>query len=179
MRRLLVVALLIGSFATGQGFAASSAALPYDLQLASPLGTIAKTDQVLSGSTFGGVPVTGSVKGSSTTGTMTLFADGKLFASGTYSCNAGGCTFSGTVAGKTVTGMNLGTATHLSGVGKATSSAFPNHGAWVSAVTDWAKANLSGKQKGEIVAAASRIEGPQASGKVDAGTGGGHGKGKP
>ncbi len=179
MRHLLLIALLIGSLATAQGYAASSAALPYDLQLSSPLGALPKTAQVLSGSTFGGVPVTGSIKGSSTTGTMNLFADGKLFASGTYSCNSGGCTFTGTVAGKTVTGMNLGTASRLSGMGKATTSAFSNHGAWVSAVTDWANANLSGKQRSEIVSAAAKIEGPQASGKLDSSHGGGQGKGKP
>ena len=123
--------------------------------------------------------MTGTIKGSSTTGTINLFADGKLFASGTYSCNASGCGFTGTVAGKTVTGMNLGTASHLSGVGKATSGAFSNHGAWVSAVTDWAHSNLSGKQRGEIVSAAAKIEGAEASGKSDSSHGGGQGKGKP
>jgi hypothetical protein len=110
---------------------------------------------------------------------MNLFADGKLFTSGTYTCSSGGCTFTGTVAGKTVTGMNLGSTSRLNAAGTATSSAFSNHGAWVSAVTEWAKANLSGKQRGEIASAAAKIEGPQVSGKSDSAHGGGQGKGKP
>jgi hypothetical protein len=53
-------------------------------------------------------------------------------------------------------------------MGKATSSAFQNHGSFVSAVSDWAKSNnLSGKQRGEIVSSAAKIEGPLASGKTD------------
>ncbi len=172
MRNMLLVILLSAGLATAPGYAASSAALPYDLKLSSPLGVFPHTSQVQSGSTFGGVPVTGSVAGTSSSGTLNLYADGKLFASGTYSC-ASTCNFTGTVAGKSVTGMQLTTSSHVNGVGKATSGVFPNHGAWVSAVGDWAKANLNGKQRGEVVSAAGRIEGSQASGSE-----GGHGKGK-
>jgi len=64
-------------------------------------------------------------------------------------------------------------------MGKATSSAFPNHGAWVSAVTNWANTNLSGSQRGHIVSSAAKIEGPLASGKNDRSQGSGQaGKGK-
>ena len=160
------------------GFAASSAALPYDLKLSAPLTSMTSQSKVVNGSTFGGVPVTGTVNGTSTSGTMNLFADGKPFVTGSYSCNSG-CTFTGTVAGKTVSGMSLGTASSFTGkapstattaMGKATSSVFPNHGAWVSAVSGWAKnTNLSGSQRGQIVSSAAKIEGSLASGKSDRG----------
>jgi len=154
------------------------------MKLSSPLGPgpMPKTDNVLSGSTFGGVPVTGTITGTSSSGTMTLLADGKVFATGTYTCSST-CSFTGTVAGKTVTGMTLTSSssklgTTLSTTGAALSSAFPNHGAWVSAVGKWAKANdLTGRQRGEIVSAAAKIEGPQASGKNTSGSGQGKGKG--
>jgi hypothetical protein len=40
---------------------------------------------------------------------------------------------------------------------------FATHGAWVSTVADWAQANLSPSQRGEIVSAAAGIEGLLAS----------------
>ncbi len=171
MRHALLVSLLLACL-TAPGFAASSSALPYDVMLSAPLTSTSSTVQVKSGSTFGGVPVTGSITGTTSSGTLSLFAGGKSFVSGTYSCN-GGCTFSGTVAGKTVTGMTLGTSSHLSSVGTATSSAFTNHGAWVSAVSSWANANLSAGQKGKVVSGAARIEGSLASGKADPSRGSG------
>ncbi len=169
------------------GFAASSGALPYDLSLSAPLTSISSQSKVVTGSTFGGVPVTGTVKGTTTSGTLNLFADGKPFVTGTYSCSSG-CTFSGTIAGKTVSGISLSTASSFNGktpstattaMGKATSSAFPNHGAWVSAVSNWANTNLTGTQRGQIVSSAAKIEGPLASGKTDRGQASGQaGKGK-
>lgn len=165
------------------GFAAASAALPFDVRLSTPLGSLPSTVGVKAGSTFGGVPVTGTVSGTTTSGSLSLFADGRLFASGTYTCNSA-CTFSGTIAGKTVTGMTLSasrsgfTASAFTVSGKAFSSTFPNHGAWVSAVSNWASANLSSLQHGRIVSAAARIEGPLASGKSDLDRAGGHGSGQ-
>ena len=165
------------------GFAAANAALPYDLRLSAPLGPLPSTVGVKAGSTFGGVPVTGTVSGTTASGSVSLFSDGRLFASGTYTCNSA-CTFSGTIAGKTVTGMTLSTsrsgftASAFTVVSKAVSGAFPNHGAWVSAVSNWANANLSGSQRGRIVSAAARIEGPLASGKSDPGRAGGHASGQ-
>ena len=177
MRYGILAVSIVLAFAVN-GFAASSAALPFDLKLSAPLSSISSQSKVLTGSTFGGVPVTGTVMGTTTSGTLNLLADGKPFVTGTYSCSSG-CTFSGTIAGKTVSGMSLGKASSFTGktastattaMGKATSSAFPNHGAWVSAVSDWAKSNnLSGKQRGEIVSSAAKIEGPLASGKTDRG----------
>jgi hypothetical protein len=165
------------------GLAATSAALPYDVRLSAPLGPLPSTVGVRAGSTFGGVPVTGTVSGTTTSGSLSLFTDGRLFASGTYTCNAA-CTFSGTIAGKTVTGMTLSvsrsgfTASAFTVAGKAISGTFPNHGAWVSAVSNWANGNLSGVQRGRIVSGAARIEGPLASGKSDLDRAGGHGSGQ-
>src|SRR6516164_1143239 len=141
--RYIVFGVALLSALTVPGFAASSAALPYDLRLSAPLGPLPSTVGVKAGSTFGGLPVTGTVSGTKTFGSVSLFADGRLFASGTYSCNAA-CTFSGTIAGKTVTGVNLSTsrsgltASGFTVAGTAMSGAFPSHGAWVSAVSNWA-----------------------------------------
>jgi hypothetical protein len=176
MRYGILVVSIVLAFAVS-GFAASSAALPYDLKLSAPLGSISSQSKVVTGSTFGGVPVTGAVQGTTTSGTLNLFADGKLFVTGTYSCSSG-CTFSGTIAGKTVSGMSLSKASSFTGktsstattaMGKATSSAFPNHGAWVSSVAGWANTNLTGSQRGHITSSAAKIEGPLASGKTDRG----------
>jgi hypothetical protein len=52
-------------------------------------------------------------------------------------------------------------------------SQFSTHGAWVSTVAQWANANLSRDQRGQVVSAAARIEGPQASN----GQAGGQGQG--
>ena len=163
MRHTVFIVTLVFALVV-PGFAAANAALPYDLRLSAPLGPLPSTVGVKAGSTFGGVPVTGTVSGTTASGNVSLLTNGRLFASGTYACNSA-CTFSGTIAGKTVTG-------------KAVSGAFPNHGAWVSAVSNWANDNLSSVQRGRIVSAAARIEGPLASGKADLDRAGGHGSGQ-
>ena len=177
MRYGILIVSIVLAFSVS-AFAASSAALPFDLKLSAPLTSTSSQSKVVNGSTFGGVPVTGTVQGTTTSGTLNLSADGKPFVAGTYSCNSGGCAFTGTVAGKSVSGMSLGTASSFTGktpstattaMGKATSSAFPNHGAWVSAVSGWANTNLSGSQRGQIVSSAAKIEGSLASGKTERG----------
>jgi hypothetical protein len=184
--RILVVAIVLAL--SGSAFAVSSAALPYDLTLSAPLTSVSSQSKVVNGSRFGGVPVTGTVQGTTTAGTLNLLTDGKPFATGTYACGSGGCTFTGTVAGKSVSGMSLTTASSFTGkttstattaMGKATSNAFPNHGAWVSAVSGWAKSNLSSSQRGQIVSSAAKVEGTRASGKTDRGQASGQaGQGK-
>lgn len=186
MRYGILAISIVVAFAAS-GFAASSAALPYDLKLSAPLASATSQSKVVNGSTFGGVPVTGTVQGTTTSGTLSLSADGKPFVTGTYSCSSGGCAFTGTVAGKSVSGMSLGTASTFTGktpstattaMGKATSSAFPNHGTWVSTVSGWANTNLSGSQRGGIVSSAAKIEGSHAVGSADRGQGKGpQGKG--
>jgi hypothetical protein len=173
MRCVLLAVSFVVALAV-PGFASPSAALPYDLTLSKSLTTTSSTSHVLTGSTFGGVPVTGTVAGTTTAGTLNLVTDGKVFATGTYSCGSG-CTFTGTIAGKPVGGMTLSTSSSFTGksgttaAGKATSSTFSNHGAWVSSVANWADTNLPAVQRGQIVSSAAKIEGHLASGKNDPG----------
>jgi hypothetical protein len=47
--------------------------------------------------------------------------------------------------------------------GSFASSQFPTHGAWVSAVAQWANTHLEGAQVGKVVSEAAKIEGPEAS----------------
>ncbi len=147
---LLAVALVVG-LAT-PGLAKASAALPFDLTF-----TGTNTSGTISG-TFGGLPVTGTYSN----GTWTLMVDGKVFATGTYSCSSA-CTFTGTrLAGKPI--AFIFTSSSLTGTktGTLSLSPFATHGAWVSTVAQWANANLSQKHRGLIVSAAARIEGPLA-----------------
>jgi len=139
----LVAALALPAFA-------EPSALPFALTLASPLGSKWAKDEVRSGSTFGGVTVTGNIIGTSTKGTITLYAGGRLFLLGRYVC-AGGCNLNGAVAGKSVNPMRLTSGGWLSDSGNAVSAAFPTRGAWVAAVTEWANANLTGAQRAQVL----------------------------
>ena len=142
----LITALALPAFA-------EPSALPFALTLASPLGSSWHKDEVRSGSTFGGVSVTGNIIGTSTKGTITLYAAGRLFLLGRYSCESGACNLNGAVAGKSVTPMRLAAGGWLSDTGNAVSAAFPTRGAWVAAVTEWANANLTGAQRAKFVSA--------------------------
>ena len=164
MRPIVLVALLIVTLIVPVS-AQSGAGLPYELRLSSPLGSSWKKDELRNGSTFGGVPVTGTIVGTSRTGTITLYVDGKLFTLGRYTCSSQACLFSGSVAGKGLTAMSLTSGSSLSGSGNATSGVFPTHTAWVSAVTDWANANLNGAQRGQILATLNKQERPRPSGQ--------------
>ncbi len=164
MRHILLVALLVVTLIAPVA-AQSGAGLPYELKLSSPLGSSWKKDELRNGSTFGGVPVTGTIVGTSTTGTITLYVDGKLFTLGRYACSSKGCLFSGSVAGKGLTAMSLTSESRLSGRGNATSGVFPTHRAWVSAVTDWANANLNGARRGQIISTITKTERPQSPGQ--------------
>ena len=122
--------------------------LPYDLTFSG--GTITGT--------FGGVPVTGTYTGSGS-GSFQLMVDGQVFASGTYTCDGSGCTFSGTqLLGAsqsfsfTSTGLSSPAGGDLTGL-------FATHGAWVSAVAKWAQANLTTMRVGQVVRAAAGIQG--------------------
>ncbi len=152
MRQCRLIIVLVASFAL-PALAASSAALPYSLTFSSG---------VISGSTFGGLTVTGTNTGT-TSGHWTLSVSGQVFGTGTYACSGSTCTFTGILAGKSVT-FTL-PLSNLSGskTGTLTISAFPTHGAWVSAVAQWANAHLSGADRGKVISAAARIEGSLAS----------------
>ena len=142
----LITALALPAFA-------EPSALPFALTLASPLGSSWHKDEVRSGSKFGGVSVTGNIIGTSTKGTLTLYAGGRLFILGRYSCASGGCNLNGAVAGKSVSPMRLTSGGWLSDTGNAVSAAFPTRGAWVAAVTEWANANLTGAQRAQVISA--------------------------
>ena len=95
-----------------------------------------------------------------------------MFVSGTYTCSGGVCTFTGTtLLGKSVTFTMTSTTGTVSGL-------FATHGAWVSAVANWANTHLSGQQIGQVVSEAARIEGLLllASGGQGHGSGNSHGK---
>jgi hypothetical protein len=142
MRYLLLAALLAVSFAT-PGFAQQSGTLSYSLS-SPPTSTPATKTSF--DATLGGVQGTLTMK---TDGTWTMSVAGQTFASGTYTCGGGSCSFSGTtLAGKSVSFSMTGTTGTLSGL-------FPNHGAWVSTVAGWANSHLSGSTKGAVVSQAA------------------------
>ncbi len=152
---LVATSLAVPALAPRPGLAAAGASLPYN------------------GSTFGGVPGV-SYSG---TGTVTLTVLGKTFGTLTrVSCSSSGCAYTGTIAGKAVT---LDTTSSLPGTGTATSSAFGTHGDWVSAVAQWANANLTGNltdKRGMIISGAASIQGQLMWHDRGGGHGGMHGR---
>lgn len=157
MRYLALALLAVVGFA-GPLWAGTNAPLPYSLTLT---GTASKG--TITG-TLGGVQVQGTYQN----GTWTVAVQGQTFATGSYTCTTG-CTFTGTtLIGKSV---SFSTSTALLGTtsarvtltGSFASSQFPTHGAWVSAVAQWANAHLEGAQVGKVVSEAAKIEGPEAS----------------
>jgi hypothetical protein len=160
---LVVVAVLI------PGWAASSAALPYNLVLSPKPSPSSSTGMVIG--QFGGVPVTGAYSGDASSGSLILNVKGMAFVVGRYSCSNFGCVLTGLVSGKVVTAMAM---TSLGGVGQAGSSAFPNREAWVSTVTDWATTHLGRDQVTGIASAASGVEMRQTLGEQGRGNGNGN-----
>ncbi len=138
MRRDTLAALLVAGLAS-PGFAAASAALPI----------------TTSPPSLGGVTGTG---GSTVMSSSVVIKLGSVtFAN--LTCSGSTCT--GTVAGVSGT-FTLST---VNGMTVITSSSFPTHGAWVSAVATWARDNRTalaavGFTVGNIVSGAARIEGP-------------------
>jgi hypothetical protein len=127
MSRLLSVILLVAILSIPVLAASTSVVLPYNLVL-SPRPTSSVSTGTVMGP-FGGVPVSGTYSGNSSSGTLTLTVKGTTFVEGAYSCSSSGCAFTGTVAGKPVAAVTM---SGLSGVGQATSSVFPNREAWIS-----------------------------------------------
>ncbi len=145
MRRVFFVALLVASLAV-PGFAVANAALPFSQAVLTSGGS----------GTFGGVLVT-NVNG-------TLMIRGTSVVFGKLTCSNGTCT--GTIVGVSA----AFTLTTVNSMPAVTSSAFPTHGAWVSAVAQWASASdnrsalaAAGFTVGDIVSGAAKIEGPLAS----------------
>src|SRR5574337_796689 len=151
VRHVFVSAVLVVSLVVpGAVLAESSSALPFTLS--SPPTQLSKS--TFTGS-FGGVAGTITTTSS---GGWKMTVGGQTFASGTYMCSNGACTFTGVMLlGKAVTFTMRSTTGTISGL-------FATHGAWVSAVAQWANTHLSGQQIGQVVSAAARIEGLLASG---------------
>lgn len=173
MRVLLLAALLAVCVVT-PGFAQQSGTLSYSLS---------HPPTALSATTFNAT--IGGVKGTVTTtagGAWTMTVAGQPFASGTYTCGGGSCSFSGTtLSGKNQSFSLTRTTGTLTGL-------FPNHGAWVSTVGDWATSHLSGRNRGDVVSQAAggkghdSLNGPshgsaQSASSVDHGVGPGNGNG--
>lgn len=150
--RYLIAAVFLATVLALPAAAHPRAGFPYSLTFASD-GTITGR--------FGGVPVTGTYAGTSSSGTFVLMVDGQVFASGTYSCN-GGCTFTGTQvlgASKSFTFTSTALTSTKSG---SLNGLYTTHGAWVSGVAKWAKANLTTMRVGQVVRAAASIQGKSA-----------------
>jgi hypothetical protein len=103
---------------------------------------------------------------------------GSTFASGTFSCSGGACTYSGTVVGsKSMFTISTTTSTITGSV--------RNHGAWVSSVAHWGNANRTtvtglGLTNGGFVRGAAQDPGGKtqhhdSASTFDSGTGGGGG----
>jgi hypothetical protein len=141
-RCLLLAALLAVSFAT-PGFAQQSGTLSFSL---SNPPTSAPPTKTSFDATLGGVKGTITMN---TDGTWTMNVAGQTFASGTYTCGGGSCSFNGT----TLSGKNLSfSLTNKTGT---LTGLFPNHGAWVSTVAGWANGHLSGRNRGDVVSQAA------------------------
>jgi hypothetical protein len=148
MLRMFAIFALVLSFVAPPALGQGTVALPYTLVLSYALPSIfPSTAAIQQGSQFGGVPVQGSISGTSNSGTLTLTADGKSFAQGNYSCSNGSCFFSGIMAGKTITN-NLGLG-QMSGLrtssntikDSASGGAFRTQGDWNAAANQWAQDN--------------------------------------
>lgn len=179
MRAVLLVGLLVMSLAA-PGFAAANADLSYNLSV---------SGSTVSG-TIGGVPVSGTVTSgacsSACTTTLYLGTSTVTFAQATLTCSAG-CTIDSLkqLAGKPVASSAITSAI-------ISTSTFPTHGAWVSAVAQLANRNRqalaqAGLTVGQVVSGAAKPGDPGASshangpdkGQADAhgGNAGGNGHG--
>lgn len=165
MRHLFVIGLLVAAVAVpAVALAQSSSTLPVS-------GTLTAAGTLGGTATIGGV--TGKVTSSGGMWTMTV--GGVTFASGTYSCSAGSCSYTGTIVGSK-TAFNFTTNSKSGAIANATG--FSTHGAWVSAVSHWAGAHqgalaAAGLSVGQIVSGAAKIEG----GGHGGGNAGAHGGG--
>jgi hypothetical protein len=150
--RYVIAALLLATALALPAAAHPQAGFPFNLTFFG--------DGTITGK-FGGVPVIGTYMGTSTSGTFVLNVDGQVFAAGTYSCN-GGCTFSGTQLLGASKSFTFTSTTLTSTKSGSFSGLYATHGAWVSGVTKWAKANLTTMRVGQVVRAAASIQGKNA-----------------
>jgi hypothetical protein len=148
MRRLFVMGLLV-----------TLVAIPA-VVLAQPESAL-PVSATLSGGIINGTATIGGVTGTVTSsgGNWTMAVDGVTFASGTYTCGGGSCTYTGTIAGSTTT-FNF-TISSTTGTNTTTATGFSTHGAWVSAVAHWSGTNqaaltAAGVTPGSVVSGAAK-----------------------
>ena len=103
--------------------------------------------------TFSGSEITGT-----DAGTFMLTVDGEGFATGTYVCTSAGCTCMGTELLDTTTEFTFTSPTLTNPAKGSFAGVFRNHGAWVSAVAKWSKANLRTMRVSQVVRAAASIK---------------------
>jgi hypothetical protein len=168
MRYFFMVGLLLAVSVTVPAvvLAQSTSTLPVS-------GTMTSTGTLSGTTTIGGV--TGTMTSSGGNWTMTV--GGATFASGTYSCSGGSCTYNGAIVGSS-TSFSFTTNSTTGAISGATG--FSSHGAWVSDVAHWAGAHqaslaAAGMSVGQVVSGAAKIEGG-GHGGGHGGNGGGHGK---
>jgi hypothetical protein len=148
----IVLVTLLALVLAAPASAATDSALPISGFGVSSKGILSGTGRV------GGVP--GTLTSTATTaksGSWSMSVGGVPFASGTYSCAGGGCTYVGTVVGSK-TAFSFTTASSTASVSPATG--FATHGGWVSTVGHWASANrgalaAAGLTVGDVVSAAA------------------------
>jgi len=168
MRHLFVVGLLV-----------TLAAMPA-VVLAQPNSSVPVSGTMTSIGTLNGPATIGGVTGTITSsgGAWTMTVAGATFATGTYACSGGSCSYTGTIVGSArtfgfTTSSTTGTITAARG--------FPTHGAWVSTVAHWSAANraaltAAGGNVGHTVSDAARFD--QGGGGRGADHDGGHGADK-
>lgn len=148
--RYLIAAVFLAAALVLPAAAHPKAGFPYNLTFAG--------DGTITGK-FGGVPVTGTYVGTSSSGTFVLMVDEQVFAGGTYSCNGSGCTFTGTQVLGASKSFTFTSATLASTKSESLNGLYSTHGAWVSGVAKWAKANLTTMRVGQVVRGAASIQG--------------------
>jgi hypothetical protein len=165
MRPFLIAALLV-----------TLMAMPA-VVLAQPNGALSvsgtPTSGILNGTArLGGV--TGTVTSSGGSWTMTV--GGATFASGTYACGGGSCTYTGTVVGST---RNFSFSINTTTGAITAATGFPTHGAWVSTVAHWGAAHRAalGGNIGHTVSSAAK-DPASTHGDSGGGHGGDHGDGR-
>ncbi|HLW60399.1 MAG TPA: hypothetical protein VKV57_10820 [bacterium] len=154
MRHTLAAITLVLAIAVPAS-GAPTVALPYKLA-ADSVPAPWFTSGIVAGR-FGGVPVIGSFRGTSSLGVLTLTTHKATFAFGSYACAHGVCSFTGVVAGLRVRRIAL--PLNLRGAGRLIAGVLPTRRAWLSAVATWARLHLTREQRDTIIAEVEKATG--------------------
>lgn len=130
--------------------------------LAQPNSTLPVSGTMTSTGTLNGTTRIGGVTGTVTSsgGAWTMTVAGATFATGTYSCSGGSCSYTGIVVGSTRT---FGFTTNSTKGTISGATGFSTHGAWVSTVAHWSGGNkaalaAAGTSVGHTVSDAARFD---------------------